>query len=142
MIFMNVRKNQVLAGVKSNLLETGMDNLIEKIKQWAHDRNLIDGGCPKSQMLKCVSEVGELADNVNKQNDIRDDIGDVLVTLIILAAQHDLSLETCLQVAYDDIKDRKGVLLDGVFIKDTDPRFDGAMAVIAARGIRLQDNQK
>ena len=137
MIFMSVRKNQGLEGVKSNLLETGMDNLIEKIKQWAHDRNLIDGGCPKSQMLKCVSEVGELAGNVNKQNDIRDDIGDVLVTLIILAAQHDLTLETCLQVAYEDIKDRKGILLDGAFIKESDEAYSGALAVLGARRAML-----
>jgi len=114
-----------------------MIELISRVLVWANNRNLIHGGCPKSQMLKCVSEVGELADNVNKQNDIRDDIGDVLVTLIILAAQHDLELGECLQVAYDDIKDRKGVMLDGVFIKDTDPCFDGAMAVIAARRVHI-----
>jgi len=109
---------------------------ISKVLIWANDRNLIDGGCPKSQMLKCVSEVGELADNVNKQNDIRDDIGDVLVTLIILAAQHDLGLEQCLEVAYNDIKDRKGVMLDGVFIKEFDPAYEGALAVLGARRIQ------
>ncbi|NBQ67542.1 MAG: hypothetical protein EBU46_01405 [Nitrosomonadaceae bacterium] len=110
-----------------------MVELIEKVKRWANDRNLIVGGCQKSQMLKCVSEVGELADNVNKQKDIRDDVGDVLVTLIILAAQHDLGLEQCLEVAYQEIKDRKGVMLDGVFIKETDEAYTGAIAVIAAR---------
>jgi len=109
--------------------------LINQVLKWAHDRNLIEGGCPKSQMLKCVAEVGELADNVNKQNDIRDDIGDVLVTLIILAAQHDLDLAQCLQIAYDDIKDRKGIMLDGVFIKSTDECYSGAMAVLAARRV-------
>lgn len=113
-----------------------MYELISKVLTWANDRNLIDGGCPKSQMLKCVSEVGELADNVNKQNDIRDDIGDVLVTLIILSAQHDLDLLQCLQVAYDDIKDRKGVMLDGVFIKDTDPAYTGALVVLGARRVQ------
>lgn len=115
-----------------------MYQIISKVLKWADDRNLIEGGCPKAQMLKCVSEVGELADNVNKQNDIRDDIGDVLVTLTILSAQHDLTLEECLEVAYEDIKDRKGVMLDGVFIKDTDPSFDGAMAVIAARRVHVE----
>lgn len=109
--------------------------LTNQVLKWAHDRNLIDGGCPKAQMLKCVSEVGELADNVNKQNDIRDDIGDVLVTLIILAAQHDLNISQCLQIAYDDIKDRKGIMLDGVFIKDTDDCYDCALSVLAARRV-------
>ena len=92
-----------------------MDYLIAKVIDWANEHNLIDGGSPKTQMLKCVSEVGELADDVNKLKDIRDSVGDVLVTLIILAAQHDIELEECLKFAYDDIKDRKGVLLDGVF---------------------------
>lgn len=114
-----------------------MIELISRVLVWANNRNLIDGGCPKAQMLKCVSEVGELADNVNKQNDIRDDIGDVLVTLIILAAQHDLDLEGCLSVAYQDIKDRKGVMLDGVFIKDTDECYEGAMAIISARRVHI-----
>lgn len=112
-----------------------MKELINKVIDWANDRNLIEGGCPKSQMLKCVSEVGELADNVNKQNDIRDDIGDVLVTLTILSSQHGLTLEECLEISYNDIKDRKGIMLDGVFIKDTDPSYSGALAVLAARRV-------
>lgn len=114
-----------------------MNELINNVIKWANDRNLIDGGCPKSQMLKCVSEVGELADNVNKQNDIRDDIGDVLVTLIILAEQHGLSLEQCLSVAYNDIKDRKGIMLDGVFIKADDEAYEGACAVLSARRVHM-----
>ena len=116
-----------------------MNELINKVIKWGHDRNLIDGGCPKAQMLKCVSEVGELADNVNKQKDIRDDVGDVLVTLILLTAQHDLTLDQCLETAYNDIRERKGIMLDGVFIKDTDPAYDGAMAVLAARRIHKED---
>lgn len=112
-----------------------MDDLIKNVIDWANERNLIDGGCPKSQMLKLVSEVGELADNIAKQNDIRDDIGDVLVLLTILAAQHDLTLGQCLSVAYNDIKDRKGIMLDGVFIKATDPAYEGAFAVLAARRV-------
>ncbi len=112
-----------------------MDDLIKNVINWANERNLIDGGRPKSQMLKLVSEVGELADNIAKQNDIRDNIGDVLVLLTILAAQHGLSLEQCLTVAYDDIKNRKGIMLDGIFIKATDPAYDGALAVLAARRV-------
>lgn len=115
-----------------------MDYLIAKVIDWANEHNLIDGGSPKTQMLKCVSEVGELADDVNKLKDIRDSVGDVLVTLIILAAQHDIELEECLKFAYDDIKDRKGVLLDGVFIRDTDPSYQGALAVLGARRVHKE----
>ncbi len=112
-----------------------MDHIIGNVIRWANDRNLIDGGCPKAQMLKCVSQVGKLADYVNKQKNIQDDIGDVLITLIILAAQHDLELEECLHGAYEIIKDRKGVMLDGVFIRDTDPSYEGALAVLGARRV-------
>ena len=112
-----------------------MDELIEKVVDWAIARNLTHYNNAKSQMLKCVSEVGELADNVNKQADVRDDIGDVLVTLIILAEQNDPNLEECLNVAYQDIKNRKGVLLDGVFIKDSDELYESALAVLAARRV-------
>lgn len=114
-----------------------MNELIANVKQWANDRNLIQGGCPKSQMLKMISEAGELADNINKQADVADDIGDVLVTLIILAAQHNLEIERCLSVAYNEIKDRKGIMLDGVFIKEDDQLYYGTLQVLAARGVRF-----
>lgn len=110
-----------------------MEDLIEKVLIWANDRNLIEGSDPKTQMLKCISECGELADNINKQNDIRDDIGDVLVPLIIIAAQHGLCLKECLDKAYNEIKNRKGIMLDGVFIKTDDPNYDNAVAIVMAR---------
>ena len=112
-----------------------MNHIIGNVLRWASDRNLIDGGCPKTQTLKCVSKVGALADSVNKQRNIQDDLGDVLVALIILAAQHDLDLEECLHDAYETIKDRKGVMLDGVFIRDSDPSYQGALAVLGARRV-------
>lgn len=81
---------------------------------------MINGTIP-AQALKLVSEVGELADNVAKGRDVRDDIGDCLVVLNNLALMNDTTLEECLQVAYDDIKDRKGYLNEsGVFIKESD----------------------
>ena len=97
-----------------------MLELINKVDQWDNDRNLIDGSDPKSQCLKLISEVGELADNINKNRDVRDDIGDCIVVLIILARQKGLTVTECLEVAYNDIKDRKGVMVDGVFIKEGD----------------------
>lgn len=98
------------------------DKLIARVAQWAEDRNLIKGSDSKSQLLKTMSELGELADGINKQrpNEIKDGIGDVIVTLIIVAEQNNLSVNECLQMAYDEIKDRKGRMVDGVFIKEGD----------------------
>ena len=97
-----------------------MQELIEKVKQWHVDRNLIDGANDKDQVLKLLQEMGELSDNVCKGNDIRDDLGDMLVVMINIMKRNNISMEECLQVAYDDIKDRKGKMIDGIFVKEGD----------------------
>ena len=95
-----------------------VESLENKIVQWHHDRNLIAGANDKDQFMKLIQECGELSDNICKQRDIRDDIGDIIVVLINIAERNSLTLEECMQVAYDDIKDRKGRMVDGVFIKE------------------------
>jgi len=95
------------------------DDLVNKVIQWAKDRRIIENGDIKTQGLKLVSEVGELTDNLAKGKDIRDDVGDCAVVLIIIAEIYGVSFEECLQFAYNEIKDRKGYLNEnGVFIKD------------------------
>tara|TARA_R100000935_G_scaffold58413_1_gene95300 strand:- start:223 stop:489 length:267 start_codon:yes stop_codon:yes gene_type:complete len=84
-------------------------------------RGIINNSNPLAQFAKLVSEVGELGDNIAKQRDVTDDIGDCLVVLNTLAIMHDTTLEDCLNVAYDDIKDRKGHMnSEGIFIKEGD----------------------
>ena len=95
-----------------------MIDIINKVVEWHEDRNLIDGATDKDQVLKLIQEVGELSDNVCKQQDVKDDIGDCLVILINIAARNGTNLQECLEVAYDDIKDRKGKMVDGIFVKD------------------------
>lgn len=168
-----------------------MKDLIEKIEQWAEDRNIIKGSRPIDQAMKLFSEFGELADNVGKGRDCRDDIGDCIVVLIIIAKQIDLdflrvsgfeyppieselketvaflgcslgnllagqekdaelgytvvlgllhniavkrgyTLEECVQIAYNDIKDRKGLMHNGVFIKESDSAYEDALDNIEA----------
>ena len=93
---------------------------VERIKQWHRDRNLIEGSDDKTQFAKLIQEAGELSDNICKGKDVRDDIGDMMVVLINIAERNGLSLTECLQVAYNDIKDRKGRMVDGVFVKEAD----------------------
>ena len=166
-----------------------MKELILKVEQWAQDRNLINGCKPIDQAMKLFSEAGELADNIGKGRDIKDDVGDVLVVMIIIAKQlgatlssfnapewaedtnkklllklqgslvdyvelaeyksfpsgivkrilnilngiarnHKTTLEECLSVAYNDIKDRKGIMHNGTFIKSTDPVYDSIVKSI------------
>ena len=93
------------------------------IAQWHKDRNLIDGSTDKDQYLKLIQEAGELSDSLCKNKDIRDDIGDMMVVLINIMARNHLSINECLSVAYNDIKDRKGKMIDGVFVKEGDDQI-------------------
>ena len=104
-----------------HLRENGdLVTLTENIKGWHHDRNLIDGATDKDQFAKLIQEAGELSDNICKGNDVADDIGDMMVVLINIAERNGLTMTQCLQVAWDDIKDRKGTMVDGVFVKKED----------------------
>ena len=97
--------------------------LIERtndIKQWHRDRNLIDGATDKDQLAKLIQEMGELSDNICKGKDIKDDIGDMIVVLINIAERNNVSITECLNQAWHDIKDRKGKMVDGVFVKEGD----------------------
>ena len=90
------------------------------IGQWHQDRNLIKGSSDKDQFLKLMQEAGELSDSLCKGKDIRDDIGDMMVVLINIMVRNNLTMKVCLGVAYEDIKDRKGTMIDGIFVKDGD----------------------
>ena len=92
-----------------------------KVIQWAEARRILPNSTSQTQLLKTMSELGELADAIIKRDrpGIVDGLGDVLVTLIIVAAKEDVDLVACLKSAYSEIKDRTGTMLpNGVFIKD------------------------
>ena len=93
--------------------------VIQEIKQWAKDRNLHEQD-PKVQLSKLMEESGELArailkDDLNEQIDA---IGDITVVLIVLSMQLGLDYSKCVELAYNEIKDRKGKIVDGVYIKE------------------------
>lgn len=99
-----------------------MQQTINNIKQWATDRGL-DKADPKAQMCKLMEEVGELATAINKdreKEDILDALGDCVVVLTILGMQTGCDIEESTKRAYDEIKDRKGRMINGVFVKQED----------------------
>src|SRR5690625_4689883 len=98
-----------------------MNELTENIQKWAKERNLHTAD-PNKQMLKLVEELGELAEGMAKDKPemVEDSIGDIYVVLTILSMQLGISLESCVSVAYNEIKDRKGKMVDGVFVKEDD----------------------
>ena len=94
------------------------------ILNWAHARGITTNSTPQIQMLKLVSEMGELADNLAKGNCVKDDIGDCLVVLAIIAYMKGTNINSCSDVAYNDIKDRKGFLnSNGIFVKESDVAY-------------------
>ncbi len=124
-------------------------NQFAKIAQWHEDRNLIDGATDNSQFIKLLEEVIELFATINKDLDerrlyeqlvliiqdlyvgnrikaapvdktIEDDVGDINVVLINLLERNGFTMQQCLEVAWNDIKDRKGKMIDGVFVKEAD----------------------
>lgn len=95
---------------------------LDQIRKWADDRNLIEGATTQAQMLKMTEEVGELAHAVarSKYGDARDAVGDCVVVLTILSAQMGFDIEEAIEEAYEEIKDRKGRMVDGIFVKEED----------------------
>ena len=92
------------------------------LHDWAEARNLLRPEVIDRQFMKMVEEVGECAQCIGKghTDTLRLEIGDVFVTLAILAFQHDMSLAECANAAYDKIKDRTGKLINNTFVKDDD----------------------
>lgn len=115
-----------LLGSISRLEESsysGVSELINKVNKWAIDKGL-DKGNPKVEWMKVTEEVGEIRDVFLKPHDfadpewsLKDAIGDSIVTLIVLCLQLGYDVEECLTIAYNDIKDRQGVMIDDNFIK-------------------------
>ena len=96
-----------------------MNTLIEKVNQWFVDRNL-EKGDGLGQLQKLHEEVYELAE-ARITNDFSaevDAVGDITVVLIGYCLQRGLDFEQCLEAAYNEIKDRTGKVVNGVYVKD------------------------
>lgn len=100
-----------------------MGSLVNKVWDWFDEHDLHD---PVMQLNKVIEEVGELAHEITRGHrqspEIEDALGDVLVTVIGMC--HHLNYEPAhaLGVAYNEIKNRKGKVVEGSFVKETDGR--------------------
>lgn len=96
--------------------------VFHRIRRWAFERGILDESDASQQFVKLVEEVGELAAGLvrHRQADIEDAIGDCVVVLTILAEQAGVALEDCVEDAYRIISQRRGRMVDGVWLKQED----------------------
>lgn len=89
------------------------------IRDWAQVRGIYNKGDSKTQYVKLMEEVGELAQGILKKDraEIQDAIGDIVVVLTNLAHLEQMKIEDCVTSAYNEIKDRKGKMVNGTFEK-------------------------
>lgn len=93
----------------------------DDVVMWAHERHIFNLSDPLRQSLKTLEEVTELVEGVANGNlpEVIDAIGDILVTLIIQSRMQGVTLDYCLGKAYKEIKNRKGEMINGKFVKNT-----------------------
>lgn len=95
------------------------DELFDKVALWGKEKGIdnID-----KQTVKLIEEVGELATEICRgrydSKATEDALGDIGVVWVILADLLGYDAVECLELAYNEIKDRKGVTKDGGFIKN------------------------
>ena len=90
---------------------------------WGVDRGFYDkenGATVEKQFIKLSEEKGEMAGNIARGRCVKDDIGDMLVVLTGIAKLSGTNLNECWEVAYNDIKDRKGKFVNGIYVKESD----------------------
>lgn len=116
------------------------EELQEKVLNWAGSHDLLHEENADKQFMKFIEEVFEfktefdyngndfivcLIDKSMKFtpdtfHEMKLEMGDIIVTLIILCEQLDIDPTECLELAYEKIKNRKGETRNGVFIKAED----------------------
>ena len=95
-----------------------LGTVFHRIRRWAHERDIVEQSTAVQQLAKLIEEVGELAAALvrHQQLEIEDAIGDCVVVLTILAEQVGVAVED----SYDQIKDRRGRMVDGIWVKSQD----------------------
>ena len=94
--------------------------LVRNIEIWMKNRGLDARELQLPQTAKLISEVAELCENAAKGKDVLDDVGDVIVVAIGAALRNGSRTVDAIECAFKDIKDRKGRMIGGIFVKEAD----------------------
>jgi NTP pyrophosphatase (non-canonical NTP hydrolase) len=117
---MDVKEDKYSPDRKYSHQQTRDFKKFDLIREWANERGLYENGDPKTQALKLVEEVGETCRAILKEDhdEIVDGIGDCVVVLTNLAELIGVPIESCVDAAYDEIKNRKGKMANGTYVKN------------------------
>lgn len=116
------------------------EDLKDKVLRWACDKSLLYYENADKQFMKFIEEVFEFKsdfdylcrigqspeevysdyEQIETEDNMMLEMGDIFVTLIILCEQLGIDPVDCLSMAYEKIKDRKGKTIGGKFIKESD----------------------
>lgn len=120
--------------------EMNFEELKTNVEEWAQDKNLLHKENANKQFMKFIEEVFEFKtemdylcrigqsseeaysdyEQIETQENMQLELGDIIVTLIILCKQLDIDIVECLQMAYEKISKRKGKTVNGLFVKEAD----------------------
>ncbi len=91
-----------------------------KVILWGENRDLYKQSTTQAQYYKLIEECVELKYSLENKRmaDSVDAIGDIIVVLTHIAHMLNLDLSTCYLLAFEEIKDRKGKMVDGLFVKE------------------------
>lgn len=97
-----------------------LKNEFKPIRIWATEKGILTKGDIKTQYVKLQEEAGELAKAIinNNAEEITDAIGDCIVVLTSIAYFNNITVEECINSAYQVIAKRKGEMINGSFIKN------------------------
>lgn len=109
-------------------------DLEKLVIEWADKKDLLHEENADKQFMKFIEEVFEFKTeldiyrifgyvDLNFEN-MKTEMGDIFVTLIILCKQLGITPAECLELAYKKISKRKGKTIDGIFVKEEDLRGD------------------
>jgi len=99
-----------------------LDELTQKIAGWGVNRGILPNGDKSAQYYKTLEEVDELKIAIDEYDRVeaKDAIGDIFVTLVMQAECWGFTMEECVNQAWNEIKDRKGKMVNGQFLKAED----------------------
>jgi uncharacterized protein YabN with tetrapyrrole methylase and pyrophosphatase domain len=92
-----------------------------KVLRWSEARKIVPNSTALAQSIKAHEEINELIKALEDDDmaEAIDAVGDTIVCLINVCALMDVNLVSCLEAAYEEIKDRLGTLgEDGIFVKE------------------------